>query len=120
MAESSVQPLHAPLRQAALELADLARVGDELEEIIARMAAAQERPDPELLVEAQAADLLSQRLTGVASFLQALADATPQDLMIDVRAALSGLTLSEQVRRLSGPTQGELTAEAGDLMLFDD
>ena len=122
------RPLREPLRLAAVELADLARMGDDLQGVIARLAAQANCADAELLAEAQAADLLTQRLTGMAAFLSALATAAPRDVTTDVHAAVIDLTVAEQARRLSGPppevaTQTLLALSdpfGGDVTLFGD
>src|SRR5204863_280929 len=64
------RPFAEPLRLAAIELTGLARQGDELQRVIARLAERAGVLDQELVVDAQAADLLSQRLAGMAAFLR--------------------------------------------------
>ena len=115
------RPFAEPLRLAAVELADLARLGDQLQRVIARLVAGAGALDAELMEEAQGADLLSQRLEGMAAFLRALADAVPAGAAIDVHAAMIDLTLAEQARRLAGPTAAiatDVDAASGDLLLF--
>jgi hypothetical protein len=117
------RPIAEPLRLAALEVADLAHMGDRLQGVIAILSASSGRPDPSLVVEAQAADLMSQRLTGLAAFLTALANAAPDTAVIDIYDAVMDLTLAEQARRLSGPGRAPTPApatEGGELMLFGD
>ena len=117
----ALRPLAEPLRLAAIELADLARLGDQLQRAIGRLTETRGVPDAEFLIEAQAADLLSQRLEGMAAFLRALADAAPQDVVTDVYAAVMQLTLAEQARRLTGPhTAATADPDAGgELQLFE-
>ncbi len=115
------RPFAEPLRLAAIEIADLARQGDQLQRVIARLATGAGALDAGLMEEAQGADLLSQRLEGMAAFLRALSDAVPAGAAIDVHAAMIDLTLAEQVRRLAGPTAPGATdvdAASGDLLLF--
>jgi len=115
------RPFAEPLRLAAIELADLARQGDQLQRVIARLAAGAGALDANLMEEAQGADLLSQRLEGMAAFLRALADAVPAGAAIDVHAAMIDLTLAEQARRLAGPaaaTPSVADDASGDLLLF--
>ncbi|WP_426958709.1 hypothetical protein [Muricoccus radiodurans] len=50
----------------------------------------------------QSLDLLTQRLQGLADFLDALAPTLPPAWRADVAAAVRGLTLSGLARRLSG------------------
>jgi hypothetical protein len=118
------RPFAEPLRLAAIELADLARAGDQLQRVIAHLAAGAGALDAELMQEAQGADLLSQRLQGMAAFLRALADAVPAGAVIDVQTAMIDLTLAEQARRLAGPPPTEpieptaADPASGDLLLF--
>jgi hypothetical protein len=119
--EPTLRPFAEPLRLAAIELADLARQGDQLQRVIARLAASAGPLDAGLMQEAQGADLLSQRLEGMAAFLRALADAVPAGASIDVHAAMIDLTLAEQARRLAGPTPqvtAGATSDGGDLLFF--
>lgn len=109
------------LSLTAIELADLVRLGDRLEVMIARLISRHGIEDGELLADGQAADLLSQRLAGMAAFVAALAESTPQEVHIDVVDAVRGLTLAEQVRRLAGPaTLDHDHASNGELFLFGD
>lgn len=112
------QPLAQSLDLVAREVTDLVAVGDQLQELISRLVLASGRSDSSALIEAQAADLLSQRLAGLASFVRALADAAPADVAADIDDALRLLTLTEQARRLSSPSQPP--AENGELMTFWD
>lgn len=118
----ALRPIAEPLRLAAMEATDLAGLADRLQGVIASLSAnCSGRPDPGLVVEAQAADLMSQRLMGLAAFLAALADAAPADARIDIYEAVMDLTLAEQARRLGGPGHGPaLPADGGDLVLFGD
>ena len=121
----ALRPIAEPLRLAALEVTDLARLGDRLQGVIASLSAnSGGRPDPGLLIEAQAADLMSQRLVGLAAFLAALAEAAPADASIDIYEAVMDLTLAEQARRLGGPGHAPaapaIPVDGGDLVLFGD
>jgi hypothetical protein len=117
-----LRPIAEPLRLAAMEATDLAGLADRLQDIISSLSAnGGGRPDPGLLIEAQAADLMSQRLMGLAGFLAALADAAPAEASIDIHEAVMDLTLAEQARRLGGRGWAPTTpVDAGDLMLFGD
>lgn len=117
---AAARPLSQSLDLVAGEVAELARLGDRLQGVIARMAATLGTPDPDTLEEAQAADLLSQRLAGLAAFVQALAQAAPRDATADIRAAVNALTLTEQARRLSGSLQALPGEPADDLTTFWD
>jgi hypothetical protein len=121
----TLRPLAEPLRLAAIELADLARLSDQLQRAIGRLTETQGAPDAQFLTEAQAADLLSQRLEGMAAFLRVIAASAPEDVTTDVYAAVMDLTLAEQARRLSGlppadPQAHEPSQGCGELQLFGD
>lgn len=122
MPPASLRPFREPLSYAALEVIDLVRLADGLQVAISEMAARDRRLSARAIIEAQAADRLSQRLAGLAAYLNALADAAPDDARADVEAAVIGLTLAEQARRLSGlPAGAALPDDAdGELMLFGE
>jgi hypothetical protein len=96
-----MRPLAETLDLVAREVADLARMADRLERVIQRLAADGVR-DPAALMDAQAADLLTQRLDGLAAFVGALAGAAAADVSIDVAGAARRLPLADQARRLTG------------------
>lgn len=112
------QSLAGSLNLVAQEVTDLVAVGDQLQSLISRLVAAAPA-DPSALVEAQVADLLSQRLSGLAAFVRALAEAAPADAGADIGAALRLLTLTEQARRLSDPTSPS-AVDAGEALTFWD
>ena len=117
----TLRPLAEPLGLAAIELADLARLSDRLQKSIVRLTADLGPPDSGFLTEVQAVDLLSQRLDGMAAFLRVLAASAPTNVTTDVHAAVMGLTLAEQARRLSGPNAAPAeAADCGELQLFED
>lgn len=113
---AAVRPLSHSLNLVAREVTDLAELGDQLQALILRLMIPGQH-DPAALIEAQAADLLSQRLSGLAAFIRALADAAPDDVTADIDKALRVLTLAEQARRLSSPAPAP---EAAELMTFWD
>jgi hypothetical protein len=115
--EPTLRPLAEPLHLAAVEIADLARVADDLQHLIARLAATAQL-DADLMAQAQASDLLSQRLAGMAAFLRALSAAAPAGAKADVHAAVMELTLAEQARRLAGPPPAHDCEAQGELTLF--
>lgn len=88
------------LDRVAQEVADLARMGEALQSVISRLATGP--ADPQTLMDAQGADLLSQRLEGLAEFVRALAQSAPAGVTTDVEAAVRALTLADQARRLTG------------------
>jgi hypothetical protein len=116
-----LRALSDSLGQTAAELADLVSLGDRLELMVARLMASQAGADVELMTEAQGADLLSQRLAGVAAFVAGLAEAAPADAYHDVLTAARGLTLAEQAARLTGAAGGAgYGVASGELALFED
>jgi len=115
---AAIRPLAESLDLVAREVTDLVAIGDQLQELIARLVLTSGAGDPAAMIEAQAADLLSQRLTGLAAFVRALADAAPTDVAADIDGALRLLTLAEQARRLSNPAHAP--ADTGELMTFWD
>ena len=115
------RPIAEPLRLAATELTELAELGDQLQHALGRLTATLGAPDAAFIGEAQAADLLSQRLVGMAAFLRAIARVAPASAMADVHAAVMDLTLAEQARRLCGPHPPLAAAPVnGELQLFGD
>ncbi|TAJ74690.1 MAG: hypothetical protein EPO51_01135 [Phenylobacterium sp.] len=119
----SLPAAHRPLAQSldlvAQEVTDLVAIGDQLQDLISRLVVTAAASDPNAMMEAQAADLLSQRLSGLASFVRALADAAPADVGADVDSALRLLTLTEQARRLSSPGSPP-AVDAGEVLTFWD
>lgn len=118
--QAAVLPcLRESLDLVAQEASDLVDLGDQIQGVISRLVGAALPSDPTLLIDAQAADLLSQRLEGLANFVKALAKAAPAGLAADIEAAIRTLTLAEQARRLSGPS---LTPppDPGEVMTFWD
>jgi len=111
--------LRESLDLVAQEASDLVALGDQLQGVISRLVGASLPNDPTILIDAQAADLLSQRLSGLAGFVRALADAAPAGLAADIENAIRTLTLAEQARRLSGPSLAP-PPETGDVMTFWD
>jgi hypothetical protein len=115
------RPLAESLHLAAGEVDELVELGERLQALIARLANAGGAPDLATLVEAQAADLLSQRLSGLAAYMRALAAAAPAHVATDVDAAIAALTLTAQTRRLGGPALLQAAdAAAEELDMFWD
>lgn len=108
-----VRPLPQSLDLVVEEIAELVELAEHVQGVIARMARASP-PEPGALVDAQAADLLTQRLQGVGAFVRALADAERSEDYADIERAVRALTLAEQARRLAGgpaAPKGEVTPE---------
>ena len=119
-AGSAMRPFAASLDMVAREVADLADLADQVQALIVRLAGGAGAADAVVLIEAQAIDLLSQRLGGLAAFVRALAEAAPQDLPADVAHAVSALTLAEQARRLSGALPASTPDPGGEPITFWD
>jgi hypothetical protein len=100
-AVAPVRPLAASLDLVAEEIAELVELGDRVQCVISRLAAAGPR-DSVTLVDAQVSDLLSQRLAGLTAFVRALAEAERSADYAEIEAAVRALTLAEQARRLAG------------------
>jgi hypothetical protein len=111
----TLAPLGATLRHMAQELAEARALAVRLEALVATLArhvGASDRTD------CQAADMLVQRLEGLAVYAGALAADAPDEAVIDAGRALRGLSLSDQARRLAGLEVEP--APSGDLTLFID
>lgn len=117
-----MRPFPEPLRLAAREVSELAQLSQSIQNLIASLVAREAAPHTALLVQGQSADLLSQRLAGVAAFLEALAEAAPEETTVDVAAAVMGLFLAEQAHHFTGQVRAPSPADcnSGDLMLFED
>jgi acyl transferase domain-containing protein len=115
-----MRPLPDIMAAVADELSELVRLGDELERLVARLAAVSDPCDAVLLHQVQAVDLLVQRLSGAAVFVRALAIAAPQTVSIDVLEAIRDLTLTDQAQRLAGVPSEAAGQACGDVMLFED
>jgi hypothetical protein len=105
---------------ASLELNDLVRLADQLEIALAGMAARLCVMDAQLLADCQVADLLAQRLAGLAGFVAGLAAHAPPDARVDVSDAVRALTLGEQARRLAGPIAAVEPTRGGEAAFFTD
>lgn len=96
----TVTPLTQCLDRVAEEVSELVRLGEEMQRVVSRLATG--HADPQTLMDAQVADLLSQRMEGLAEFMRALAQAVPGEAVIDIERAARVLTLTDQARRLTG------------------
>jgi len=115
-----LRPLAEPLQLLAGEVGDLVALSERLQALLAQLMRESE-PSVQRMVEAQAADLLSQRLAGVQSYLAALAEAAPIGAQIDVAGAVMSLLLAEQAHRLGNSLQAAAAVEDdGELHLFED
>jgi len=118
--ESVLRPLAVPLQLAAQEVGELVALSERLQTLLAQLMRESE-PSVARMVEAQAADLLSQRLAGVQSYLTALSEAAPIAAQINVAPAVMSLMLAEQAHRLGDRLQPTAVVEDdGELHLFED
>jgi hypothetical protein len=115
---AAASPLAASLDLVAEEIAELAGLGEQMQSVISRLAAAAPR-DAEALMDAQVSDLLSQRLAGLTAFVRALAEAERSSDYAAVEKAVGALTLAEQARRLAGDAPAR-PAEPAEPMTFWD
>jgi hypothetical protein len=111
------RPLPQVLRSIATELAELAALADHLECTLPTTDGA--ALDLSLAERFQVADLLTQRLVGLTSLFDTLAETAPADVALDVSQATDGLKLADQARRFRGaaPTP---PAASGEVLLFGD
>ena len=121
MGAAGLRPLDQTLDVCAAELAELARMADRLQTTVAVLSAG--APRVELLTECQSADLLYQRIAGLAVFMARLAGVAPNDTLIDAPGAAGCLPLADQAVRLGGlrrvGDQIPHPAPSGDMELFD-
>jgi len=118
MAGDDLRPLAETLSAAAFEMAEMERLAEGLQVVIADLVAHGGVIGAHGAVECQAADALTQRLAGMAAFFRHLAVNAPPDARIDAAAAAEGLTLADQAVRLAGSTVGFEPSNAGELELF--
>ncbi len=120
-----VTEFHEPLAEVILrvekELAEMARLVDHNQSVIARLSWTAGASDPSYVSAMQEADLISQKLDGIAGFLRAIAAAVPADLHIETHRATSDLRLEELTRKIGA--KGYASAHnashgAGDFDLF--
>ncbi|WP_157017968.1 hypothetical protein [Mesorhizobium xinjiangense] len=115
------EPARDVLARIEAELCDIARAIDRNQAVIASAAAGLPNVAPSVLCAVQEADLLSQKVAGIADFIAACRDGLPRDLDIDAGAALAGVKLAGLRRRLAS-TDGSALADAdtdfGDCDLF--
>jgi hypothetical protein len=122
-AHGDAAPVSQTLLAVAQEIGDLARVSDRLQVLISEALIADGTTNADHLLEFQAIDLLVQRLHGVSSFLETLADLAPADWRLDSVAAASNVLLTALANRLSGQDGAsdlgsEASGDDGEIELF--
>ncbi len=119
--DAQLEPAWQVMERIERELCDIARAIDRNQSLVAATAASLPEVGPAVLRAVQEADLLSQKVAGIAEYLAALSSSLPSDLEIDTGAALAGVKLAELGRRLSpiaDQADGEGDAGFGDCDLF--
>lgn len=115
------EPLAAVIMRVETELESIASLIDHNQSLIARLTWQAGGSDPAYVKAMQDADLISQKIVGIASFLRAIADAVPADFHVETQGATGNLRLTELMRRI-GARGDEISdrdnAEAGDFDLF--
>ena len=91
-------PLNTILTNLGREIAEARDLAMSLECVVEALG---RHADPAEQIECQVADLLTQRLHGLALYVQGLA-ATPAQVRLDARPAASALPLADQAKRLAG------------------
>lgn len=118
-AVAPMRPLPESLDLVVEEMTEMVALAEHVQAVVARLAGTVSR-DAGVLVDAQAADLLSQRLQGLTRFVRALADAERSADYAEVEAAVRALTLAEQARRLAGAAPAPAAEPAAELTTFWD
>ena len=102
------------VRAVGREVADLGRLACDLQAVLSPLEPA--RRQASQAVEAfQSLDLLTQRLQGVATFLEAFAPSLSPSWMGDAAAAARGVTLSDLAQRLARPCNGAPVTKTKEL-----
>jgi hypothetical protein len=122
---SATQEYHEPLANVITrvekELENIASLIDHNQSLIARLTWQAGGSDPAYVKAMQDADLISQKIVGIANFLRAIADAVPADFHVETQGATGNLRLAELIRKI-GARGGEIDhredSEAGDFDLF--
>lgn len=98
------EEFHEPLAEVMLrierELSDMARLVDHNQSLIARLTWDAGAADAGYVKAMQEADLISQKLAGIADFLRTMADAVPADFQVETHRATGSLRLAELTRKI--------------------
>lgn len=109
-------PLETLLRVVEAELAQLGRLAETVQTVLAA-ALPNVANNPSLHRDAQAIDLMTQRLHGLSDFIGALCPSLPSAWSVDPREAVAAVKLSDLARRLGG-LHHALEQEAGSFEAF--
>jgi hypothetical protein len=121
MTQAALRSVQDILLAAAGEASELVGLAEDLQLAIVGLGAGMAGARPEVLMGCQAADMLSQRLSGMVLYLNCLAAAAPEGVVIDTGAAARALPLAEQAAALGGRAR-RVDPEPdpnGELELFD-
>lgn len=115
------EPLADVISRVEKELTDIARLIDYNQSVIARVTWTAGGTDPDYVKAMQDADLISQKLAGIAEFLRHVADAVPQDFRVETHRAIGSLRLDELLHKIGAGGRKEdykAAFEAGEFDLF--
>mgnify|MGYP000955404052 CR=1 FL=1 len=115
------EPLADVIARVEEELTDISRLIDYNQSEIARLTWSAASSDPTYVKAMQDADLISQKLAGIAQFLRNVADAVPADFRVETRRATGNLRLDELMHKIgANGRKHDYTAafEAGEFDLF--
>jgi hypothetical protein len=113
LAEEFHEPLADVLSRVVGVLAEMARLVDHNQSLIARVTWKTAATDPSYVAAMQEADLVSQKLDGVAGFLRAISNALPPDFRVETQRATDDLLLAELTHKI-GARGGEKAQDAGE------
>lgn len=113
-------PITDVLSRAGHELAELARLLDELQILINPFIQEAARGDPYFLNQIQSFDHIGQKVTGLADFLAALALAAPRGWQVDAATAARTVMLADLSSRLAftDDAKGSCSTAWGDYEIF--
>ena len=121
MAQEFHEPLRGVITRVERELEDIARQIDHNQSLVARLTWAVGGGDPAYVRAMQDADVISQKLVGIADFLATVASAVSADFTVETKQATGKLRLAELKRKIgSGSHDAGQSGphEAGDFDLF--
>lgn len=113
------KPLSDILDAVSAEIVALARDADHLQVIVGRALPADAQRDHAVMTDVQKLDAMSQRLYGLATFVDRLRRDMPDGWRMDDAPAAALLTLADLARRLTGDGQVcTIPPSDGDCDLF--
>ncbi|HWK67423.1 MAG TPA: hypothetical protein VNS34_21050 [Rhizobiaceae bacterium] len=121
LAEEFHEPLADVLSRVEGVLAEIARLVDHNQSLIARLTWTAGAADPSYVAAMQEADLVSQKLDGIAGFLRAIAKTLPADFRVETHRATGDLLLAELTRKIGARGREEPDAAGegpGEFELF--